>query len=233
VAGIVGIIPAAGRTVKMMGLPKFLLPIRGGYLLDSLCKRMTNAGTDMLVIVANPAYHDLAFRFSPAGTIVYSMNSLTISAAVMAARNVAGNSRVLFGFPDCYWEGDFIYRNLLWGLEDDDVIACVGVWKARDGQHPQLGMCEVTTTFDRAFQSQYLKVTKIVQKPTQTSLEWGWGAIAWKPEFWGQISPNDESLSESLQRAIANEKVIRAVKCDGDYWNCNDTDEYFELVRTL
>jgi UTP-glucose-1-phosphate uridylyltransferase len=230
---IVGVIPAAGTAERMDGLPKYLLPIRKSYLLQTLCERMNACGASDLLIGANPNNSSLVQRYLPANGIVYTKFSETMSETVLAAQPWADKANVLFGMPDSWWEGDdFAYRWLVEGLTEE-IPVCVAVFKARPAQKGKLGMVMTQGKFVNGLGEQILEVVAVKDKASTSAYTEAWGAMAWSPKFWQYIRPADPHVGYALERAISMGVTVRAIKMTGNYWDCGTKDEYFELIRSF
>ncbi len=224
---MIGIIPAAGHSERMYGLPKFLLPVAGGFLLERLCSRMTDVGTaniDRILFGTLPTNCDLV------GGILrrdfwqpYWVETETMNETVLAARQYAGDQDVLFGMPDTYWTDGYVYQRLAEVLNDEaGVIASVALWNTPSEYKVKRGMVE--TTADN-------RIIDVLDKPKGQSLTLGWGAIAWQTLFWRYIRPEDAHVGFALQRAIDDGKRVQGVVMDGKFWDCGTPDEYFDCIR--
>jgi dTDP-glucose pyrophosphorylase len=223
---MIGILPAAGSASRMNGLPKFLLPIPGGYLLEWHIARMAAAGCDRVNIGAAPHNHDLTNRsirgLSKAQTwIAYAHD--TMSQTVLGGYTHTTDP-VLFGMPDTYFDDHQAYNKLAAALADGADVA-VGLFTVRPGQYRKVGMCR---TYDD-------QVVAVVDKPEvdYSFLEVAWGVLAWKPTFWKCIYAVDEHVGFALPRAIEAGMDVRAVRMDGLYFDCGTPDEYFECIQHL
>ena len=224
---MIGIIPCAGTATRIHGLPKYLLPTPDGYLLGILLKRLRAAGASP-VIGANRFNSGLIHEYAPQTSIYIPDTYQTMTQTVLGARMYTTSDgehmdkNVLFGMPDSYIEDDDCYPKLAAALDDGADVA-VALFEARHKQTAKVGMCHVEGN----------QVVEVVDKPAQTHLIWLWGALAWKPEFWQQMLPTDPHVGYALPRAIAAGYDVRAVKCDGQYFDCGTFGEYAELVARL
>lgn len=223
---MIGILPAAGNASRMNGLPKFLLPIPGGYLLEWHIARMAAAGCDRVNIGAAPHNHELTNRsirgLSKAQTwIAYAHD--TMSQTVLSGYSNPLEP-VLFGMPDTYFDDHQAYNKLAAAIDDGADVA-VGLFIALQSQRSKLGMCD----FDYSSQ----QITAVEDKPDFTNLSWAWGVLAWKPTFWKCIYAVDPHVGFALPRAIEAGMDVRAVRMDGLYFDCGTPDEYFECIQHL
>ena len=217
---MIGIVPAAGKAERMNGIPKMLLPTPYGSLISVLCGRMERAG--QVIIGTRPViYEALA---GACNALVYRCETATMSETVLAARQyMIAQASVVFGMPDTYFDDANAFVKLADKLNDGADVA-VGVFQTRPEQRHKLGMVDLTPGDE---------VLRVVDKPTETSLAWAWGVLAWKPRFWQYIEASDPHVGYALPRAVAAALDVRAVRMDGGFWDCGTPDEYFDLITHL
>lgn len=232
--GVVGIIPAAGKAERIDGLPKYLLPTGDSFLLGELCRKMTFAGADQLLIGANPANRALVEQYAPDNSLVYGVNSRNMSETVLAARNWAADRQVLFGMPDTWWSGGMgLYPTMLNVLAKGAQVA-VAVWHVVPSQTTKLGMVEIARAKAPGWEAEVSVITDIEDKPAKTKKHSAWGAIAWAPAFWEHINADDPHIGYALQRAMARGVTVHAVPMwNSEYYDCGTREEYFSFVRAL
>jgi NDP-sugar pyrophosphorylase family protein len=223
---MIGLIPAAGHATRIHGLPKFALPVPGGHLLGVLAKRMIAAGATKVYIGTNSTNFELVRRIAPEHSVVYAVDSETMNETLLAARTYFDvDEPVLFGMPDTYWTDEHVYPMLVHSLQMS--TAGVAVWTTRPEQRSKMGMCRVVGT------TANMEVYAVYDKPSRTTLIYGWGAIAWRRAFWQYIDAADLHIGFALQRAIENEEHPRAIIAGGSYYDCGTPDEYFACIRAL
>lgn len=213
------IIPAAGKAERMNGIPKMLLPVPGGTLIERLIARMERVG--QVIVGTRPVNYELLAGVCSA--TVFQTQTQTMSETVLRARSfVMPRTPVALGLPDTYFEDGDVFPKLVAELLDgaDVAVAC---FRTRPEQRHKLGMVEIAGC----------DVLRVEEKPAQTALEWAWGALAWKPKFWDVISPKMPHVGYALPLALAGEMDVRAVRMNGGFWDCGTSDEYFALINHL
>lgn len=227
---MIGIIPAAGKAERFDGLPKALLPVPQGTLIETLVKRMM---TVPLCCRAAIGTNRLTYAYlrqrETISDWVYKVETETMSETVLSARGyVNGNEPVLFGMADTYFEDADAFVKLAMTLNDGADVA-VGVFKTRLEQRNKLGMVE----WDSDARGN-LRLTAVVDKGAYgLELTHAWGVLAWKTPFWQFIDPDDLHVGYALPKAIAAGQDVRAVKMDGAYWDCGTFEEYADCISTL
>lgn len=214
---MIGLLPAAGSATRLYGLPKWALPIPNGFLLDKHVDEMLTAGCQPIQIGASESNYSLLREYVPTEEVYIAERYETMTQTVMSA--VGYNDGVLFGMPDTYWTAYGVYSRLAAALETADVA--VAVWSARPGQYKRGGMCWLDGD----------RVTHVNDKPLfEPDTEWIWGALAWKPAFWQYMQPTDPHVGYALPRAIAAGLDVRAVQCEGGFFDCGTIGGYYEAL---
>lgn len=228
--GLIGIIPCAGRAERFGGIPKFLLPVphATGTLIGLLCHRMKVAGAEQILVGSSPENRDLIERFTPPGTIVYSVISSTMSETLLAARRWSGKDDVLFGMADSYWAAANVYGGLVRTLNFyPKAEAAAALWTVHRSQANYLGMVRVASS--GVYPDEIRRVAQVVDKPQSTSLDKAWGALAWRASFWDFIQSDDPTVGFALTRALAANGHIAPTDAKGEYHDCGTPERYWAL----
>lgn len=219
---MIGILPAAGKAERMHGLPKFLLPIPDGYLLQRHIGMMRKA-CNSIYIGANQYNRPMLHKYSDEASVYLAEPCDTMSETVLSAKYLGRGTNTLFGMPDTYIEDDQCYAKLAQALEDGADVA-VARFHTRPEQRSKLGMLRL----ERGH-----KVIEVIDKPAETDLVFAWGALAWKPQFWEFLRPEDPHIGYALPRAIEANLRVWVSPMRGDFWDCGTPDEYFDLITHL
>ncbi len=216
---MIGILPCAGYAERFMNLPKYLLPCPGGYLLERHIRDM-KLHCDGIAIGTNGLSHLFLTRMGYKVFLARNRETMTqtVQSALMDASQMVG-SDVLFGMPDTYFECRDVYQYLANTLKHCDVA--VAVCKARPDQHSQGGMVGFSHNV----------VTEVIDKPAETSLEYIWGALAWKPAFWDCLEPDMPHVGYGLPVALERGLNVRAVVCEGGFWDCGTFERYVDMIK--
>jgi len=216
-----GLIPAAGKSTRMGGLQKMLLPIRHSFLLRSRAAALLDAGCSNVFIAANNENNQLIQAAMIGTGSMYITATETMPGTLRAGRQWTGNHRVLMAMADTWWEDEELLLKMNHALDVADVV--VGVFQTRTEQRHKLGMCVIDLE-DR--------LIAIQDKPADThGYVHAWGAVGWNVAFWRHIYPAHKSLSESLNSAIHAKLRIEIVYAQGGYWDCGTLDEYAHLLN--
>jgi len=122
----VGFMPIGGNARRMNGIPKFLLPIAGSFLLAILYERMFRV-TQKIILDVNTRNRVWVEMNAPKDALVYEFNAEPMSRAILLAReHIDMTETVLFGMPDTYWTDENVYETLLDNI--GDAIVNVATW---------------------------------------------------------------------------------------------------------
>lgn len=221
---MIGIIPAGGESTRMGGIPKMLLPIPGGTLIDALIQKMERCSLRATTVLSQGIAAHLLNDYN-----VTSRHTETMSEAVLFVHEATFHSSfagedILFGMPDTYFDDDQAFVKLAAALDDGADVA-VGLFHVRPSQRHKLGMC--------AFDPQTQQIIQVIDKSHTTTLAWAWGVLAWKPSFWQHLRAEEPHVGYALPRAIDAGLDVRAVRMEGEYFDCGTPDEYFECIEHL
>ena len=223
---MIGLLPAAGNATRIHGLPKYLLPVPGGYLLQQHIQGMQAMGCSLIMTMVNDTNAKILECVTPSVNLYTAEHHDTMTQTVLSALDCMGEHRqnepILFAMPDTYWQSPHVYLLLKRAVEDGADVA-VALFKSRPKQHTQGGMCRIEGT----------QVTEVIDKPAQSDLQYIWSALAWSPVFWSHLHPNDPHVGYGLSRAITAGLDVRAVVCEGEFWDCGTPERYFECIRAL
>jgi len=227
---MIGLLPAAGKAERLYGLPKYLLPIPGGYLLKWHIEQMFASGSKRVIIGANKENRELIDLYARPydGFVYHAVIHDTMSQTLLASRKMYSQrydpetTNILFGMPDTYWTHPEVYRELAHALASWSVAAALfrkpPLWRSR------VGICDFYADG---------KLTQVIDKPRETDLEWAWIALAWRPEFWQYIQPDDLHVGFALQRAIEVGIDIRALCFEGQSFDAGSLEGYYELLKVI
>jgi len=224
---MIGIIPAAGSAERFGGLPKFMLPCAGGELLITRLHRLMGLASPKAVTIYTRGENlDLVERHL-SKYAVGDIDTKTMTETVLKAIKYRERDRTVFGMPDTYFEDEQAFAKIAAALNDDgnrpgaDVV--LGVFRARHDQYSQGGMCKLDGDV----------VYNVMDKMAEPRIgyDWIWGLMAWKPVFWDYLKPDMPHVGYGIMPAIRSGLIVRAVKLDGNYYDCGTPERYFEMIR--
>lgn len=219
---IIGLLPAAGKATRIGGIPKWLLPVPSGYLLDTHVRRMERADVDAVLIAAGAHNATLLAAYKPTLGRLYMGNSRTMSEDVLLARPITNNARILFGMPDTYFDNPTVYNVMRRYEREADVV--LAVWRIGSDQRGNLGQV--------AFDDNGM-VTDVVDKNLTCPYQWAWGAMLWNPVFWDYITPDMPHVGYAIMPAVRAGLRVKVHIVDGAYTDCGTPEAYWQLCATF
>ena len=242
---IVGLIPAAGRGVRLgLPYPKELYPIirenRYKPVAQFVVDNLVTAGVKDIVFVINETKHQLIGYFGDGhrfgGHFAYAVQEVRtgdnastspgLAHALDAAHRLVAGKTVCFGMADTIMEPQDVFKRALAASDgSEDVIMIL----FPTNRPEKFGMVRTDATG---------RVLEINDKPRQTTLTHMWGAIIWRSRFTDLLhdSVQERHISDFariLNDAIAGGmKVTSYVVADGSYVDLGTYDEILELDAT-
>lgn len=217
-----GILPVAGHATRIQGLPKYLLPVPGGYLLERMLSRMDVP----CFIGGNPDNAALLERYKRPQDQVYQVASATMCETILTARPLVGDHNVLMGMPDTYWTDDSVFQSLT-GYLNVGAMCVLAVWLVGPIMASRLGVCVPKDRYTA------LSLERIENKLPQHLPQLVWGAMAWTSEFWQYMQPEDVHPGVAVMRAVAQGIDIPLYLASGKYYDNGIPDSYFRCIREL
>lgn len=198
-------LPASGIAKRLLGFPKFFLPIENGKSLLQLHVELMGEVCDEVRIATRerwrPIMEDLKLKAE-----IYYMEPSTMSDALLNMN--PGNSTVVVGMPDVYVGGSNrnFYKSML-DSEGDVVLATFNYieekMKGKLGQVLTDNQSRVLNVLDKHPTCKYPEI---------------WGAIMFRNEMIHQIDRSGGSVLSNVNQWIDKQDVsVTAVKIPGEY----------------
>ena len=226
----IGILPCAGKAERFGGLPKYLLPCPGGFLLQRHINAMNEAGCLAVGVGANENNIDLINEYASVGACLArhyeTMVETVRSVKLYADDNLFIEHSVLFGMPDTYIADEMNpYKDLTDLLEDSNDDLLVGMFRLRSDQYKQGGVVRVEGD----------KIVDVIDKPTERPERecYIWGLLAWRPSFWQCLEPDMPHVGYGIMKAIEKGLKVSPVKLMGRYYDCGTFERYATMIRDV
>jgi NDP-sugar pyrophosphorylase family protein len=188
---LVGLVPAAGRALRIAPLPcsKEIYPIgfrrneRSGHfhievVSQQLFDKFRIANADRAFVLLREGKWDIASYFGEGDLVGVSLayvviaNSIGPADTLDRAYSFVKNDTVLFGFPDIVFSPDNAYERLLNRLDQSGAEIVLGLFPELEFQPTD--MVDVNDTG---------RIQSIVLGPESTHLRYTWGCAVWTPAF--------------------------------------------------
>lgn len=252
---IVGVIPAASRGTRLAPLPfhKALLPLGlqeisfgdelllrpkmvGQYILESL--KIAGAEHVFIVVGENSEafinYFGNGSHFGVEIAYLFQDNYNGIPYALDLVNSwLPDDSTILFGMPDTIVRPYDAYAQLLSQHNNSKASVTLGAFRINASNPNKFCMIELGSDF---------QVTKAIDKPESSNLDYMWGIAAWSKDFSDFVGSYIKKYSKNLekelllgsvvQQAIVDGFDVRAV-CfdDGDYLDIGTVDDLLIAIK--
>lgn len=241
---LIGLIPAAGKGLRLgLPYPKELYPIIRDNcykpVAQFVLENLTTARVQHIVFVINETKHQLIGYFGDGSRfgchISYVVQeqceedgrstSPGLVHALNAAYHQVRGKTVCFGMADTILTPKDVFRRVLEvGRADDDVI--LGLYPT--DRPEKFGMVRL---------GDHDLVLQIVDKPAQTTLEYMWGLIVWRPKFTEHLHMciAERGITDFAQ--VMNTAIKAGLQfrggciADGTYADLGTYEEIMELER--
>jgi hypothetical protein len=202
---IIGMLPASGSASRLLGIPKFLLPVENGKSLLQRHVEMMNEVCDEVRIATRERWHPLLEDLKLNATIYY-MEPSTMADALINMD--PGNSTIVVGMPDVYVGGS--NRNFYKSMLDTEGDVVLATWNyIEEKMKGKLG--QVLT-------NDYSRVLNVLDKHPTCEYPEVWGAIVFRNEMIHKIDRSGGSVLSSVNEWIDKHDVdVTAVKIPGEY----------------
>lgn len=250
---IVGIIPAAGKATRLYPFPcpKELFPIgyqdfmingsiqkRPKVISQYLVENMINAGASRVVIILGEEKQDVMKYYSDGNRFkidvayLYQEKLQGMPFALNLAKSWINNDIVLFGMPDTIIEPKDAFYQLLNFQTKTNADLTLGLFKTENPS--KFGMVESDNQGN---------ICKIIDKPTQTKLDYMWGCAVWSRSFTDFLYEflllhpfNGEEivLGDVFSAALLNGLAVKALRFPaGKYIDIGTVDELDSALRNF
>jgi len=242
---IVGIIPAAGRGSRLYPYPgaKELFPVgfqdicvknqiekRPKVISQYLIENIVKAGAKRLFVIIGEGKHDImsyygdGHRFGVEIVYLFQEDLYGMPFAINLAKNLVKDSTVIFGMPDTIIEPNDVFLRLVNFHFSKKSDLTLGLFRTDNAE--KFGMVDI---------DEKNKVTYIIDKPKETSLEYMWGCACWSASFsnlldeYLEVHPyfgKEIVLGDVFTSAIENGLLVRGfIFDDGQYIDIGTADE--------
>jgi glucose-1-phosphate thymidylyltransferase len=240
---LIGLIPAAGKGVRLgLPYPKELYPIirdnRYKPVSQYVVENLTESGVEHTVFVINETKHQLVGYFGDGHRFNCRLSYVVqeqreddsqstspgLGHALNSAYHLIRNKTVCFGMADTVMFPQNVFGLALEASQPyDDVI--LGLFKTERPE--KFGMVQ---------SAENGLVAQIIDKPSQTELEYMWGFIIWRPKFTEHLNLciSQKGMSDFaliMNTAIREGLQFRGVKIDGTFADLGTYEEISELEK--
>lgn len=229
---LIGLIPCAGTSSRLLNLPKFMLPLKDKNisLISNWINILQENGCDKIIIGVSPITeifisHLINTQFKESKTeIIIKLvgNTETMNETIIKCLKGETYDLTLMCMPDTHVSE--LSHNLIDDLINNDEIKFgVYVWNIRDTQLGKIGQCKLN---DNNI------VTDIIDKDDTCNYNYGWGCVIFKPEFEKYMIEEDLHIGYSMKRYINDENnIILSKIMPGMFFDCGTVQGYSEYIN--
>ena len=207
------VIPAAGRAVRLHGLPKFLLPIESYGSLLSYHLKMASEYADQTIVGTRPEFSSLILDLcKDFGAKVCVVETKTLTETVCEITRGMNPRTLTVHLPDTYVGLQNIYSKLE-NISFSNEESAMALWRSSESQRGLLGQVEIEKS------ESISRVTRIVDKDPDFFTGYHWGSICfYKPnvEKWDK---SEVTIGNVASKLIADGEKFLSVKSESDYFD--------------
>lgn len=217
-----GILPAAGMSQRMRGLPKFLLPCDAEY--TTLIERHISQMLEVCDTVWIPTLPQQTILLESLGlssdrVVIVPMTTATMTQTILRLCAISGAERFMMVMPDTYFLGEQPYQY----LASSNAILDLACWKIRPEQAGKLG--QVLLNADPEGQ-----VLDSRDKDPNCEFEHSWGAMAFARPALAYADSEMPHTGYIIPRLLESGSLVRARVISGDYFDCGTPREYLKML---
>ena len=221
----IGLLPCAGSATRLLGLPKFMLPLKDEKmcLLTKWIDDLIKFGCDKIIIACSPATLICVNHINIANINekIFIKNvgiTATMNDTIIIALKDEVYETAIMAMPDTYVEG---FNGVLCDMiRSSDNIVGTYLWNIRYDQRGKIGQCKTDNE----------KVCDIIDKDENCRYDFGWGVIVFKMDFMQYLLSKQLHPGYSLKNAIDNNIKIPYQICLGQYFDCGTVDGYMRYL---
>ena len=217
-ARTIGMLPASGSASRLLGVPKFLLPVEDSKSLLQRHVEMMNEVCDEVRIATRERWRPLMEDLKLDAEICY-MEPSTMADALINMEPSWHN--IVVGMPDVYIGGSNrnFYAEML--KQEGDVV--LATWNyVEERMKGKLG--QVLT-------DDYSRVLNVLDKHPTCEYPEVWGAILFRNEMIHQIDRSGGSVLKNVNDWIDKGVKVSAVKIPGEYVDAGTLEGLVEMYR--
>ncbi len=238
---LIGLIPAAGKGVRLgLPYPKELYPIirenRYKPVSQYVLENLTVAGVQHVVFVINETKHQLIGYFGDGSRFGCHLSYVVqeqreengnsaspgLAHALNAAHHLTQGKIVCFGMPDTILDPRDAFTQVLsaWRPTDDVALGLFPITRPEKSAAVQM--------------REDGQVLRIIDKPRQIDLPYGWACIVWRPQFTEYLNASVQNRCISDFAAIMNSAIEEGMSFRGvvvSHGNYIDLGTYEDIAE--
>ena len=219
------VLPVGGSATRMLGLPKFMLPVsEAETLIERHCRGAMSAGYDEVHIITRQRYFNLIESYLLEREITAKIDVLPHETKTMSETLRIGSefiedvrtASVTIGLADTAFHGasyEHIYRNLI----DDPADYTLGLFSIREDQFGKLGQVDIDSTG---------KVISMKDKTLNCTFPAIWGLAKVPGAMLTDLDISDAHIGIGLEKRVTEGEYVSGVMNSAEYYDCGTFTEY-------
>lgn len=240
---VVGVVPMAGQATRLPGLPcsKEIIPVRFSHsphnrqqpsraVCEHLLGQMQCAGIQDIYIVIRDGKWDIPAFLGDGSRLGLHLAYLMMERpfgtpySVDQACTFVRDRRVALGFPDMCFNHPQIFTTLLAHQETSGADLVLGIFPA--DRPEKVDMLELDADH---------RITQLVIKPTETTLQHTWGVAVWTPvftEFMHTFLETHQLTADQSPELYIGDVALAAIQAGMDVQGVSVSDQPFIDIGT-
>ncbi len=226
------VLPVGGSASRMLGLPKFMLPVsESETLIERHCRGAISAGYDELHVITRQKYFNLIESYFSDRRIDAHIHSLPHETETMSETLKIGSglikdivkSSVTIGLSDTAFYGasyEHIYRKLI----EDSADHCLGLFSIREDQFGKLGQVDTDSMG---------KVLSMQDKNLSCTFPAIWGLAKVPGSMLMNLNISDAHIGIGIEKLLAKGEYVSGVMNQAEYYDCGTFGEYSKYIQRL
>ena len=218
----IAILPAGGEGNRMAAyrpMPKQLLPLNGGWVIDYALEAARHCGAWPHIIVPSDNQKIARYVEGKMGFCSFSYATSNLLASIYQLRPIFSKAQILYIMPDTVFEPLGAAGEMLAKL---DFPVVVGIFRTVTPQ--KLGMCVLSArdTYGERY------IVAVEDKPIHWLNEepFAWGLLAWREPFWDCLAQvRADNMTAVLAKAIETFGPLPTVWLN-QYIDIGDPEDY-------
>lgn len=226
------VLPAGGSAERLLGLPKFMLPVNASQtIIRAHVESAIKAGFDEIHIGIRSKYFDLLVDHLKDFSNVVVVHDIEIETKTMGETllrifpniNLQKSDFISIALPDTVYLGvemGTVYKSL---FNCEDTLSLT-TFSIRTSQFGKLGQVDIGADG---------KVIDIKDKTLGCPYPQIWGIASFKTEYVQEILETDAHIGITFERLLNSGKEISSVESNAKYFDCGTLSEYREFLNEI
>lgn len=226
------VLPVGGSATRMLGLPKFMLPVsENETLIEKHCLGAEAAGYNEIHIITRTKYFDILSDFIEVRNLNVSLHTLPVETETMSETLITGggmipnfkSSSITIGLADTCFVGAE-YADIYSSLKESKSEFALGLFAIRPDQRGKLGQVNLDEKGN---------VETMMDKNSNCDFPNIWGLAKVPGEMILSTDPRDPHIGIGIEKLVELGTSVAGVINDSKYYDCGTFDEYRKCLNEM